>query len=126
MKKIHKVKKEEIIKMQSEAIQIQIPSDLFNKIKNQISYYEEVLSKIVTEKLNSLINKKEMDTKEQHMLSLFRDNNLVISSNRQKDMAKNIISSLNISDIPDRSAVRSSFSKLEVSLSEEVLRMRGQ
>ena len=112
--------------MQSEAIQIQIPSDLFNKIKNQISYYEEVLSKIVTEKLNSLINKKEMDTKEQHMLSLFRDNNLVISSNRQKDMAKNIISSLNISDIPDRSAVRSSFSKLEVSLSEEVLRMRGQ
>jgi len=64
--------------------------------------------------------------KENNMLKLFRDNNLVLSSDRQKDIAENIISSLNISDIPDRSTVRSSFSKLKVSLSEEVLRMRGQ
>lgn len=40
-------------------------------------------------------------------------------------MAENIISSLNVSDILERSAVRS-FSKLKVSLSDEVLRMRGQ
>jgi len=111
--------------MQTEAFQIQIPSDLFQKIKNQISYYEELLSKIVIEQLSFLINIKEPKKKEQDMLTLFKDNNLVISSVRQKNMAKNIISSLNVSEIPERSKVRSLFSKFKVPLSEEVLRMRG-
>jgi len=72
-----------------------------------------------------LINNKEIYKKEQNMLKLFKENNLVISSDQQKNMAKKIISSLNVSEVPERSNVRYSFSKIKIPLSEEVLRMRG-
>ena len=72
-----------------------------------------------------MINNKEIYKKEQNMLKLFKENNLVISSDQQKNMAKKIISSLNVSEVPERSNVRYSFSKIKIPLSEEVLRMRG-
>jgi len=112
--------------MNLEAIQIQIPSDLLQHVKNKIDSYEEKISNIVIEQLKIMVNKKEKKIKEQDMLQYFRDIDLVMSSDRQQSMAENIISSLKVSKIPTHSSVRSSLSKLKVPLSEEVLAMRGE
>jgi len=109
-----------------ETFQIQLPLPLAQQIR-QLAYPDDELNKVVAQAIQQwLVDRKKDHTERKRALKALRDAGLVMSSERQRALAKAMIAKLPPRDTPTRAQVEASLSKLKVPLSEEIIAMRGE
>ncbi len=109
-----------------ELTQIQLPSKLLQRLRQETAS-DQPLSQVVAEAVQIwLERRREQKGKQDRSLQTLREAGMVMGSKRQHELAKAIMISLHVEEIPTRAHVEASLSKLQVPLSEEILDMRGK
>ncbi len=109
-----------------ETVQVQLPLPLAQKIR-QIAYSSEALNRVVAEAIQQwLANRQESHAEREKVLKALRDAGLIMASERQRTLARAMITALPDRVIPARDQVEAALAKLRVPLSEEIIAMRGE
>ena len=112
--------------METETIHIQLPPALLQQVRQKAESGETTTGQIFTEALQIWLERdKKRRNKENNALNMLRKSGIVMTRDQHHQMADKIISSLNISEIPDLKQARTALSKLRTPLSEEIIAMRG-
>ncbi len=109
-----------------EAVQVQLPSELLQRIRQEIPS-DEALSQVVEEAVQMwLDNRHAQKIQGEKGLHVLRKAGMVMDSSRQRALAEAIMPPLDSERTPDREQVETALSRLKVPLSEEIMAMRGE
>jgi metal-responsive CopG/Arc/MetJ family transcriptional regulator len=109
-----------------ETIQIQLPTTLAQAIRQAIPS-NEMLSQAFAEAIRMWLQRRhEEESEKEQALQAMRKAGIVMTSNKQKALAEAIMTTLPLEKTPTRAQVEASLAKLAVSLSAEIITMRGE
>lgn len=109
-----------------ETVQIQLPSNLAQRIKQEI-HDDQSLSHVVVEAIDLWL-KRQQDKKlnSEKSLQSLRQAGLVMTSENQRALSEAMMTSISSKQNLSRQEVEESLSRLKVPLSEEIDAMRGE
>ncbi len=108
-----------------ETVQIQLSPTLVQQI--QAAPSSKTLSQIVAEAIQMWLERqREEENAQERVLHILRQAGVVMTSERQRTLAKAMMAPLPLEETPTRAQVEASLSKLQVPLSEEIIAMRGE
>ncbi len=109
-----------------EVVQVQLPSELLQRIRQEISS-DEALSQVVEEAVQMwLDNRHTQKIQGEKGLHVLRKAGMVMDASRQRALAEAIMPPLDSETAPDRDQVETALSRLKVPLSEDIMAMRGE
>ena len=110
-----------------EDVQVHLPSDLLQRLRREIPS-DEALSQVLAEAVQMWLEKRREheNLNEEKGLHMLRQAGIAMDSSRQRALAEAIMPSLGAEGPPDREQVEAALSRLKVSLSEEIVTMRGE
>ncbi len=108
-----------------ETVQIQLPSKLAERIRREMPT-DEALSKFVAEAIQLRLEKQQEEkTDREKALHALRQAGFVMSAERQRSMAEDLLAKLSLPKTTNRAEVETALAKLKVPLSDEIISMRG-
>ena len=109
-----------------ESVQLQLPSDLLQQVRQEIPS-EATLSQVVAEAIHMWLEKRLSERSRQaHVLQTLRHSGLVMTLEKQRALADAIMSPLHLGGMPGREDLEAVLARLKVPLSEEIIIMRGE
>ncbi len=110
--------------MVMETIQIQLSPTLVQQIQ-WAAPSGKTLNQIVAEAIQMWLERqREEKNTQESVLQVLRQAGVVMTSERQRTLAKAMMAPLSLEETPTRAQVEASLAKLKVPLSEEIIAMR--
>jgi hypothetical protein len=109
-----------------EAVQVQLPSELVQRLRQEIPS-DEALRQVVVEAVQLWLEKRRAEKiQKARGLDILRQAGLVMEGGRQRGLADAMMPSLRTEQVPSREQVEAALARLKVPLSEDIMAMRGE
>ena len=109
-----------------EAVQVQLPSELVHRLRQEIAS-DEALNQVIVEAVQMWLDKRHTEkAQKERALRLLREAGLVMDETRQQALADAMMPTLRAAEALSREQVEAALSRLKVPLSEELIAMRGE
>src|SRR5215831_6009579 len=109
-----------------EAVQIQLPSELVHRLRQEVASDEE-LHQVIVEAVQMWLDKRHAErAQKERGLRLLREAGLVMDEPRQQALADAMMPTLRAAEALSHEQVEAALSRLKVPLSEELIAMRGE
>jgi hypothetical protein len=109
-----------------QSVQVELPSDLLRQVRQEIPS-DAALNQVVAEAIQMWLEKRLAEkSKNKRVLDSLRKSRLVMTLAKQQALADAMMRPLHLGEMPNREELESVLGRLKISLSEEIIVMRGQ